>query len=59
MEQIPEGELNMSLSDSEARGYMYDIDRILGKFWVEGFISSYDRTKILEQFPPILKSMLE
>ena len=46
------------MNDAEVLQYMQEIDRLLGKFWVDGFISSYDREKILDCFPPRLKSLV-
>jgi hypothetical protein len=44
--------------EEEARNDMYEIDRILGKFWVDGWMSSDTKQKILNEFPPRLKNLL-
>jgi len=44
--------------EEEARKKMYEIDKILDTFWIEGFMSSDTKQKIINEFPPRLKNLL-
>ncbi|MEO5350580.1 MAG: hypothetical protein H7836_13180 [Magnetococcus sp. YQC-3] len=44
--------------EKEAQKNMFEIDRILSKFWTDGWMSSYTKQKIWDEFPPRLKNLL-
>ena len=44
--------------EREAQRDMLEIDRLLSKFWVDGWISSETKQKIWNEFPSRLKSII-
>jgi hypothetical protein len=44
--------------EKEAQKDMFEIDRLLSKFWRDGFISSDMKQKIWNEFPPRLRNIL-
>jgi len=44
--------------EKESQKDMLEVDRILGKFWREGFMSSQTRQKIWDEFPARLKTII-
>jgi len=44
--------------EKEAQKDMFEIDRMLRKFWRDGFMSSQTMQKIWNEFPPRLKNII-
>jgi isochorismate hydrolase len=44
--------------EKEAQKDMFEIDRLLSKFWCNGFISNNMRQQIWNEFPPRLRDIL-
>ena len=48
----------MEVWEKEAQQDMFEIDRLLSKFWQQGFMSSQQKQRIWNEFPPRLKNIL-
>ena len=46
------------MNDDEAMKNMFEIERLLHKFWTDGWMSSYTVNEIMDMFPPRLKEIM-
>jgi len=46
------------MNDDDVRDAMYEIDRLLNLFWVNGLIGSDSKNRIIDEFPPRLSNLL-